>query len=71
MMDKDQRDLMLTLGDAGSIGFTLVLATFAGLGAGLLLDRLTGLKPLFTIVMLLLGIISAFVWLIVRYSAKK
>jgi len=70
-MDKDKRDALRAVSQAGSIGFTLVLATFCGLGSGVLLDRLTGLKPLFTIVMLLFGIISGFVWVIVKFAVKK
>lgn len=70
-MDKDNRDALVSLGEAGSIGFTLVLATFSGLGIGLLLDKVTGLKPLFTIVFLLFGIISGFVWVIVKYAGNN
>ncbi|HRU38970.1 MAG TPA: AtpZ/AtpI family protein [Candidatus Goldiibacteriota bacterium] len=70
-MEKDNQEALRAVSQAGSIGFTLVLATFCGLGAGMLVDRLTGLKPLFTIVMLLFGIISGFVWVIVKYAVKK
>jgi F0F1-type ATP synthase assembly protein I len=70
-MDKDERNLLVTLANAGSTGFTMVLSTFSGLGLGLLIDKLTGLKPLFTIVFLLLGIIMAFVWVIYKFGVKK
>jgi len=70
-MDKDQRNLLRTVGDAGSLGFTLVLSTFAGLGLGLLLDKITHLKPLFTIGCLLFGIISGFVYIIMKYASKN
>lgn len=70
-MDKSQRDLLNAVGELGSLGFTLVLSTFAGLGIGLLLDKATGLKPLFTITCLLFGIISGFVWIIVKYARNN
>jgi F0F1-type ATP synthase assembly protein I len=70
-MEKDQRDGLRAVGQVGAIGFTLVLSTFSGLGIGLLLDRVTGLKPLFTIVLLLFGIIAGFVWVIVKFAGNK
>lgn len=57
----DSSDLFAAMGAVGSLGFTLVLATFAGLGLGILIDRFTGLKPWFTIGGLLFGIVSGFV----------
>jgi len=70
-MDNGQRDGLRAVGQVGAIGFTLVLSTFCGLGLGIFLDKLTGLKPLFTIVLLLAGIISGFVWVIVKFAVKK
>jgi F0F1-type ATP synthase assembly protein I len=70
-MDKDQREGLRAVGQVGSIGFTLVLSTFCGLGLGLLVDRLTGLKPIFTIAFLLFGIVSGFVWVIVKFTGKQ
>lgn len=70
-MDKDLRSGLRAVGQAGALGFTLVLSTFSGLGIGLLLDRFTGLKPLFTIVFLLFGIIAGFVWVIVKYAGNN
>jgi F0F1-type ATP synthase assembly protein I len=70
-MDKDQRDLLRNFGELGSLGFTLVLSTFCGLGLGLFLDKITKLKPLFTISCLLFGIISGFVWIIMKYARNK
>jgi len=64
VMDKDQRDLLNTVGNLGALGFTLVLSTFVGLGLGLWIDNVTHLKPLFTIVCLLFGIIAGFVYII-------
>ena len=69
-MDDDRKQLLRTFGELGSLGFTLVLTTFAGLGSGLLLDSWTGLKPLFTIICLLLGIIAGFVYMFYRFGAN-
>lgn len=70
-MDKDERDMLRNLGELGSVGFTLVLSTFCGLGMGLFLDKITKLKPLFTISFLLFGIILGFVWIIIKFAGKK
>ena len=70
-MDKDERDALVKLGELGSLGFTLVLSTFCGLGLGLFLDKVTHLKPLFTIVCLLCGIILGFVYIIVKYAGTN
>jgi len=70
-MDKFQRDALRGVGQAGALGFTLVLSTFCGLGFGLFLDKVTGLKPIFTIVFLLFGIISGFVWVITKFTGRK
>jgi F0F1-type ATP synthase assembly protein I len=70
-MDNSQRDGLRAVGQVGAIGFTLVLSTFSGLGIGLLLDRFTGLKPLFTITFLLAGIIAGFVWVIVKFAGNN
>jgi ATP synthase protein I len=45
---------------ASTIGLTLVFATFIGLGAGLLFDRLLGTRPYLTLIFLLLGIAAGF-----------
>jgi len=66
---KDKEDnIWQQFGFLGSVGFTLVLATFAGLALGLVLDRLTGLKPLFTVALLLFGIISGFLYLYYHFG---
>ena len=48
-MEKDTRDMLRTMGSLGALGFTMVILTFAGLALGLWLDKITGLKPLFSI----------------------
>ncbi|MEI7542629.1 MAG: AtpZ/AtpI family protein [bacterium] len=67
-MIEDKKEIWRTFGQLGSLGFTLVLCTFAGLGSGLLLDKWTGLKPLFTIICLLLGIIAGFVYMFYKFG---
>lgn len=45
---------------AWSVGLSLVISTFVGLGIGYWLDRLFNTSPWLTIVFLLLGIVSGF-----------
>jgi F0F1-type ATP synthase assembly protein I len=63
----DKNELFQSLGTVGTLGFTLVLSTFAGLGIGILSDKITGLKPLFTIIFLIFGIIAGFVYIFVKF----
>jgi F0F1-type ATP synthase assembly protein I len=67
-LKEENKELLNQFGLLGSLGFTLVLATFSGLGLGLLLDKWTGLTPLFTIVMLLLGIAAGFVYIFYKFG---
>lgn len=64
--NKDNKEIFKSLGTVGALGFTLVLSTFAGLGIGLALDKLTGLKPVFTIFCLIFGIVAGFVYIYVK-----
>ncbi len=68
--DKKDKDLNIwqQFGFLGSVGFTLVLTTFAGLAFGLALDRITGLKPFFTVALLLFGIVSGFIYLYYHFG---
>jgi len=45
---------------ATSIGLSLVVAIFVGVGIGLFLDRYFGTKPYLTILFLILGITSGY-----------
>ena len=45
---------------AWSVGFSLVISTFIGLGIGYWLDRLFNTSPWLTIIFLILGIVSGF-----------
>ncbi|MCX8094048.1 MAG: AtpZ/AtpI family protein [Candidatus Goldbacteria bacterium] len=62
----DNKELFKSLGTVGTLGFTLVLSTFTGLCIGLVIDRLTGLKPIFTIFCLIFGIVAGFVYIYVK-----
>jgi len=70
-MDKNQKELWEGLGTLGSLGFTLVLSTFTGLALGIWLDKITNLKPLFTIVLLIFGIVAGFVKIFKETINKK
>lgn len=62
----NNKELFKSLGTVGTLGFTLVFSTFAGLGIGLVLDRITGLKPVFTIFFLIFGIVAGFVYIYIK-----
>jgi len=47
------------MGVFGSVGFTIVAATFAGFGAGLWLDNRWGTSPWFMVSLLLAGFAAA------------
>jgi ATP synthase protein I len=55
-----------------SLGLTLVFSTFIGFGLGWLLDKFLKTGPLFTILLLLLGIVAGFVnvWRAVRIEQE-
>jgi ATP synthase protein I len=55
-----------------SLGLTLVFSTFIGFGLGWLLDKFLKTGPLFTILLLLLGIVAGFVnvWRTVRIEQE-
>ncbi|MGD0566583.1 MAG: AtpZ/AtpI family protein [Candidatus Goldiibacteriota bacterium] len=67
-MKEDEKQILRRAAELSSLGFTLVLTTFSGLGLGLLLDKWTKLKPLFTIIMLLAGIAAGFMYIIYKYG---
>lgn len=55
-----EKPLYKQLFDVSTIGINLVVATFAGLAIGYILDRLLGTSPYLTIIFLILGIIAGF-----------
>jgi F0F1-type ATP synthase assembly protein I len=44
------------------------MCTFAGLAAGYFLDRILHTSPVFTIIMLLLGIAAGFIYIIYKFG---
>ena len=72
MEPKDiNRKALVDLANLGSLGFMLVALTFIGLGAGLLLDKATGLSPLFTLLGLLAGIAMGIINIVVKAGMNK
>ncbi|MCE5299300.1 MAG: AtpZ/AtpI family protein [Spirochaetia bacterium] len=70
--DKDENNILRTFSDLGSLGFTIVLITFAGLALGVWIDKITGFKPFFTLGGLFLGIFGVFLKLYtIRVKNKK
>lgn len=59
-MKEDDKKLVKQLFHVSSIGFSLVLAIFIGLVAGIFIDRKFGTAPWFTLIFLILGIIAGF-----------
>ncbi|MCD6582449.1 MAG: AtpZ/AtpI family protein [Desulfuromusa sp.] len=59
-MAKDNRQLYKSLGFLSSVGISLVASILIGLAMGIYLDRWLETSPLFTLIMLLIGIISGF-----------
>lgn len=56
------------MGIFGSIGFTLVAATFAGFALGLWLDNRMGTSPWFMIALLLAGFLAALINIFFKVS---
>ena len=59
-MAEDKRQLYKSLGFLSSVGISLVASILIGLAMGIYLDKWLDTQPLFTFVMLLIGIISGF-----------
>lgn len=59
-MAEDKRQLYKSLGFLSSVGISLVAAILIGLAMGVYLDRWLDTSPLFTLIMLLIGVISGF-----------
>lgn len=53
-------EAMQLLGNVGTIGMQLVVATFIGLAMGYFLDKWLGTEPWMLIIFLLLGIVAGF-----------
>ena len=59
-MAEDRRQLYKSLGFLSSVGISLVASILIGLAMGVYLDRWLDTRPLFTLIMLLIGVISGF-----------
>ena len=59
-MSEDKHQLFKSLGFLSSVGISLVASILIGLAMGYYLDQWLATKPLFTLVMLVIGIISGF-----------
>ena len=59
-MTEDKRQLFKSLGFLSSIGISLVAAILIGLAMGYSLDQWLDTSPMFTLIMLAIGIISGF-----------
>jgi ATP synthase protein I len=59
-MAEDKHQLFKSLGFLSSIGISLVASILIGLAMGYYLDQWLDTRPMFTLIMLLIGIISGF-----------
>lgn len=59
-MAEDKRQLYKSLGFLSSVGISLVASILIGLMMGIYLDKWLDTQPLFTFIMLLIGVISGF-----------
>ncbi len=59
-MAEDKRQLYKSLGFLSSVGISLVASILIGLAMGIYLDKWLDTQPLFTFIMLLIGVISGF-----------
>lgn len=59
-MAEDKRQLFKSLGFLSSVGISLVASILIGLAMGYYLDQWLDTRPMFTLIMLLIGIISGF-----------
>ncbi|MCK4501619.1 MAG: AtpZ/AtpI family protein [Desulfuromonadales bacterium] len=59
-MAENKRELYKSMGFLSSVGISLVASILIGLAMGLYLDKWLDTRPLFTLIMLLIGVISGF-----------
>ena len=59
-MAEDKRQLFKSLGFLSSVGISLVASILIGLAMVVYLDRWLDTRPLFTLIMLVIGVISGF-----------
>lgn len=59
-MDKDTKQMVIQMSYASSAGIAMVLMIFGGLYLGIHLDRKFGTGYIYTVILLLVGIIAGF-----------
>jgi ATP synthase protein I len=71
-MNREKRRWMRELAYFSSLGFSVALAIFIGLGIGVYLDRRFGTTPWLTLIFLGLGIVAGFrnIGLAIKKSRK-
>jgi ATP synthase protein I len=72
-MAEDKRQLFKSLGFLSSVGISLVASILIGLAMGVYLDRWLDTRPLFTLIMLVIGVISGFrnVYILTNRELKR
>lgn len=60
MEDKEKKRMYLTVADLSTMGFAVVFSIVVGLIIGLYLDSRFGTEPIFTLLLILGGILSGF-----------
>ncbi len=72
-MKEDRRELFKTLGFMSSAGISLVAAILIGLAMGYYIDKWLDTRPIFTLIMMVMGVISGFrnVYLLTRRELKR
>ncbi len=72
-MSEDKRELFKSLSFLSSVGISVVAAILIGLAMGYYLDQWLDTKPLLTLIMLGLGIVSGFrnIFILTRRELKR
>lgn len=60
MDDPGKKKQLLQLADLTTVGWAMVLSIIVGLAVGWYVDRWLGTEPIFTLLLLFLGILSGF-----------
>ncbi len=72
-MNENRRELFKTLGFMSSAGISLVAAILIGLAMGYYIDKWLDTRPIFTLFMMVMGVISGFrnVYLLTKRELKR
>lgn len=68
--DDDKRQLLAAVGMVGNVGLTMVATALVGLFGGRFIDDKLGSSPWFTIIGILLGLVSG-MWSAYRQVVRK